>query len=213
VTPPLPFAGTYPQDANFWVPPAETAVYPWRYGDLVATPADAGRHQTVDSKGRPWRALMLTHPSCELGAKGAPNGVQAVRVYWLREVGQRQGAEIMAGFTEVDGLTRVARAHQVYLAPVPGHAKLEERMYADLRQSVRIPDEDLRTAGRVGAASHDARLSILRRDVYFRYRWALGMKDVLALERSRIEADTNFAGPLPQWVAGADPGTSPHEAR
>lgn len=202
MTSPLPFVGTYPKDANFWVPSTDAAEYPWRYGDLVATPADADRHQAVDSRGRPWRALMLTHPSCELGAKGAPNGVQAVRVYWLREVGQRQGAEILSGFTEVDGLKRVARANQVYLAAVPGHDKLGERMYADLRQSVRIPDEDLRAAGRVGAASHDSRLALLRRDAYFRYRWALSMEDVITLERFRIEADPHFAGPLPQWVAG-----------
>lgn len=187
---------------SFWVPATEAAKYPWRYGDLVATPADAKRCGVVDSRERPWRALLLTHPSCELGAKGAPSGVQAVRVYWLREVSQRQRAEIILGFAEVNGHTQVTRAHQVYLAPVPGHGTLGERMYADLRQTIRIPAETLLAAGRVGAASHDARLAILRRDVYFRYRWGMGLDDVRSLEQVRIESDTAFAGPRPQWAAG-----------
>jgi hypothetical protein len=201
VTTPPPFEGTYPPDAGFWVPSTDAAKYPWRYGDLVATPASAERYGAVDSKGRPWHALMLTHPSCELGAKGAPGRVQAARVYWLRDVSQRQGREIVTGYAEVDGRMRVARAHQVYLAPVPGNDKFGERMFADLRQSVRIPDDSLRAAGRVTAASHDARLAVLRRDTYFRYRWAMSLADVLSLEKLRIEADTDFAGPLPQWAA------------
>jgi len=201
VTSPPPFVGAYPPDGSFWVPSTEAAKYPWRYGDLVTTPADAKSYGAVDSKERPWRALMLTHPSCELGVKGAPNGVQAVRVYWLREVSQRQRTQVILGFAEVNGHTQVTRANQVYLAPVPGHASLGERMYADLRQPVRIPAEVLLAAGRVSAASHDARLAVLRRDVYFRYRWALSLDDVLSLEQVRIESDTAFAGPRPQWAA------------
>lgn len=202
MTPRLPFEGTYPPDSDFWFRAADPDEYPWRYGDLVATPEGAERFGAVDSKGRPWRALMLTHPSRELSAKGAPGGVQAVRVYWLREVSQRQGTEVITGFAEVDGRMRVARAHQVYLAPVPGHVRLGERMFADLRQSVRIPTDYLRAAGRVSAASHNARLAVLRRDIYFRYRWAMSLDDVLNLEKFRIEADNNFAGPRPQWTAG-----------
>jgi hypothetical protein len=207
-----PFEGTYPADSGFWVPATDADMYPWRYGDLVATPESPDRFGAVDSKGKPWRALMLTHPSCELSSKGAPGGVQAVRVYWLREVSQRQGAEVVTGYVEVDGRTRVARAHQVYLAPVPGHATLGQRLFADLRQSVRIPGEPLRAAGRVGAASHDARLAVLRRDIYFRYRWALGLDDVLGLEKLRIEADDNFTGPRPQWTAPGHTGDRPSPA-
>src|SRR5665647_577890 len=131
----------------------------------------------------------------------APGGVQAVRVFWLREVSRPQGAEVITGYVEVDGHLRVARAHQVYLAAVPGHVKLGERMFADLRQSIRVPAEYLQAAGRVGAMSHDARIAVLRRDAYFRYRWPLGLDDVLKLERSRIEADHYFVGPRPQWTA------------
>jgi len=108
-----------------------------------------------------------------------------VRVFWLREVSKPQGAEVMTGYVEVDGHLRVARAHQVYLAAVPGHEKLGERMFADLRRSVRIPVEHLQAAGRVGAMSHDARVAVLRRDAYFRYRWPLSLDDVLNLERFR----------------------------
>lgn len=198
-----PFAGTYPLDTDYWAPQDDPDQYPWRFGDLVATPAEPGRFGAVDSRGRPWRAVMLTHPSCELSSKGAPNGVQAVRVFWLREVSQRQGAEVMTGYVEVDGRLRVARAHQVYLAPVAAHAKLGERMYADLRQSVRIPFDDLADAGRVAAMSHDARVAVLHRDAYFRYRWPLSLQDVFGIEQSRIGADGNFAGPRPEWAPPA----------
>ena len=58
-------------------------------------------------------------------------------------------------------------------------------MFADLRRSVRIPVEHLQAAGRVGAMSLDARVAVLRRDAYFRYRWPLSLDDVLNLERFR----------------------------
>jgi len=49
--------------------------------------------------------------------------------------------------------------------------------------------------------SHDARVAVLRRDAYFRYRWPVSLDDVLNLERFRIEADSNFVGPRPPWAA------------
>ncbi len=165
----------------------------------MAVPEDAQGLGLADSKGRAWRALMITHPSCEVVSKGAPDGVQAARVYWLREVSQRQQAEIMTGYVEVDETLRPARVHQVYLAPAPGTSH-HERMFADLRKSVRVPLANLQGAGRVAAMSHDARLAVLRRDVYFRYRWPLTSGAVLELERSRIVRDGAFQGPRPTWA-------------
>jgi len=194
----LTFTGTYPDDADWWMSPDDGA--PWRYGDLVRTPATAADDGAIDSKGRPWRALLLTHPSCELSAKGTPAGVQAVRVFRLREVSQRQGAEIVTGYVEVGGALRVARVHQVYVAPVPGDTTLSERLFADLRQTVRIPFDVLHAAGRAAAMSHEARVAVLRRDIYFRYRWPLSLHAVAELEARRIGADSEFVGPRPAWA-------------
>ena len=194
----LPFAGTYPADESYWVPPAEEQQYPPRYGDLFAVPKNLG---LADSKGRPWVAVMATHPSCELGAKGAPTGVQVVRVHRLREVSARQRDEVRAGFMEVDGQIRPARLDMFYLAPVAGVDGTNEEMYADLRATARIDLDVLQQAGRVAAMTHDARLALLRRDLAFRYRWHLPPGQILALERARIGGDSTFEGPRPAWAA------------
>ena len=192
----LPFAGTYPGDDAFWVPQAESGGYPPRYGDLFAVP---DRSDLRDSKGKPWRALMAVHPSCEMGAKAAPDGVQVVRVHLLREVSQPQRDEIRAGFKETALGIRPARVNMVYLAPPPA-GPVQEELFADLRTTARISMDELLTAGRLAAMTHAARLAVLRRDVYFRYRWDLAAVDVLRLEQGRIRADSAFEGPRPDWA-------------
>jgi hypothetical protein len=143
--------------------------------------------------------LRHLHPSCELGAKGAPNGVQVVRVHRLREVSAPQRNEIRAGFVEREGGITVARANFVYLAPVPGDEHLGEELFADLRATARVEFADL-ADNRRAAMSHDARLALLRRDLYFRYRWMLTLEAVTALERDRIAGDSACAGPRPDWA-------------
>lgn len=55
-------------------------------------------------------------------------------------------------------------------------------------------------SGVMAAMSHDARVALLRRDAYFRYRWPLTLQAVATLERDRIVGDSAFAGPRPDWV-------------
>jgi hypothetical protein len=201
----IPFGGTYPADDKFWVPEdlvtATADDYPFRYGDVFATPPADPR--ICDSRGKPWRAVMALHPSCELGDKAAPDGVQVVRVFRLREVSAAQGNEIRVGYKEFPYGVRIARANTAYLAPIPGSA-LNEELYADLRKTARVDLAALTAAGRIGVMSHDARLALLRRDFYFRYRWSIDPATILAMERERITADENFKGPRPAW---ATPGS------
>lgn len=192
----LSFTGTYPQDTEFWVPPTDAPEFPRRYGDLFTTP---DLEACTDSKGKLWRAVMAVHPSCELGAKSAPTGVQVVRVHLLREVSAPQRDEIRAGFKETDGQFRIARTNMVYLAPPPEVDRLGEELVADLRASARVPLADLED-GRLAAMTHDARVAVLRRDIYFRYRWLLHLSTVAELEQARISADPAFEGPRPSWA-------------
>lgn len=193
----LPFVGTYPADDQYWVPTSEAELYPPRYGDLFA-PEGLG---LVDSKGRSWVAVMATHPSCELGAKTAPNGVQVVRVHRLREVSTRQRDEVRTGFVEANGQIRPTRLNMVYLGPVAGRDGLNEELWADLRATARLDLEALKNAGRIAAMTHDARLALLRRDLAFRYRWQLPPEQILELEQARISGDSAFEGPRPAWAA------------
>lgn len=194
-----PFQGTYPSDEDFWVPTPDDSEYPPRYGDLFATPEN---ESVRDTKGRPWRAVMALHPSCEMGAKPAPDGVQVVRVYLLREVSQAQREEVRAGFRETSLGIRPVRVNIVYLAP-PRAGPLTEELFADLRKTARVPIDEIQAAGRLAAMTHDARLAVLRRDIYFRYRWDFPVSELLRLEQGRISADSAFQGPRPPWAPPA----------
>lgn len=196
----LGFQGTYPNDDAFWLvePKASSDGYPWRYGDILNTPVDVTDVQ--DSKGRPWAALMVVHPNCDLGAKGAPRGVQVVRVRPLKDVAAKHRAAITAGFRQdATGRVLVAFAHAVYLAGVPG-TPLWERMFANLRDTARVDRAVLESAGRVAAMSHEARVAVITRDVQFRYRWGVFLEQVYQLEARRTGNDANFLGPRPSWA-------------
>jgi hypothetical protein len=190
-----PFVGTYPGDDDFWVPADQAQGYPLRYGDLFNPP---DLQAVRDSKGRLWKALMALHPSCEMDAKGAPKGVQVVRVCTLSSVSASQRDEIRVGYSEREFGVAPARVNMVYLAPSPGEGTGE--LYADLRQTARLSLEELGTAGRIAAMTHEARLALLRRDMLFRYRWDLPVSEVQRLEAARISADNTFKGPRPDWA-------------
>lgn len=191
----LPFAGCYPLAANFWVPHQDQDLYPRSYGDLCATPES---RECQDTRGKPWHATVVLHPSCELQEKEAPKGVQVARVHKLSAVSQRQQQEIIAGVSERDLVIRLARVNTAFLAGTPSdYPSHHDPMFADLRETVRVPSGSLI---RLAPMSHDARLAVLRRDNYFRYRWALTLDQVTALERNRIN-NTRFDGPRPAWLA------------
>jgi hypothetical protein len=189
----LPFVGTYPHDEDFWVDPKDSHAYPLRYGDVFITP---DLPQCCNAKGKPWRAVMAVHPSGELGVKSAPDGVQVVRVSLLSNVNEGQRNEIRAGFREKNGQIQLSWAHLVYLATVQADDLKGEDLYADLRATARVPLDSLQ-GNRIAAMTHDARVALLRRDTYFRYRWPLTLDAVASLERDRIANDTNFHGPRP----------------
>lgn len=61
-----------------------------------------------------------------------------------------------------------------------------------------------------GAKAGDKTEVLIRRELYFRYRWLVPLDSVYKLEQVRISADSNFVGPRPAW-APADQGlTSGH---
>jgi hypothetical protein len=192
----LPFQGTYPADDNFWISGAAADSYPLRYGDLFRTPDSAALRTT---KGRPWTAVMALHPNCELGAKGAPDGIQVIRVHRLREVSNSQQDEVRAGFRQTESGIQPARVNMVYLAPPPCQ-DLAEELYADLRQTARVDNEIIPAESRLAVMSHDARLALLRRDIYFRYRWDIELTQLVELEAGRIRADQKYEGPRPSWA-------------
>lgn len=196
--PVLSFRGNYPTDEDFWIATEAQDDYPLRYGDLFETPAN---ESCQDSKGRPWRAVMALHPSCELGGKDAPDGVQVVRVRPLADVSKPQADEVRAGFKERDGRIVIARVNMVYLAPPPSGVLQQGRdLYADLRQTARVPLTDLRKQ-RIAGMTHDARVAVIARDLYFRYRWLIEPEAVAELEAARISRDAQFLGPRPAWAS------------
>lgn len=176
---------------DYWVPADQAGAYPVRQGDLFGpvTVAD----------GQAWDTALIVHPTCELAKKSVAR-VQVARVRGLDELGDdKQRLRVVAGIAEADGHVRVAFAHTFFVAPVPG-SRLAEPMWGDLRDIALADREQVAAARRVGALTHDARVTFIRRYLYFRFRLALGFEQVRALEAARISADPAFAGPKPQWA-------------
>lgn len=189
---PEPAGGSpYLHHADYWVAAAEAAEYPVRQGDLFANV------QTAD--GGHLDAALIVHPTCELG-KASVTNVQVARVHpldALRDENQRQ--RVVAGISEKDGGVRIAFAHTFFVAPVEGSA-LEFPMWADFRELALAPREHFSRDARIGTLTHDARVTLIRRYLYFRLRWSLSFEQVRGMEAARIAADPAFAGPHPDWV-------------
>ena len=181
----------YPESDAYWVPTAEEDAWPHRYGDLFQTPGnDAHGVPLADTVGTPWHAVMVLSPSCELISKAKPTDtVEVARVLRLDSQDEAAAQRIITGWQEKDAVITVAFAHTVFLAPVPAHPKHDNPMFAHLKSTRRVSVADLRDAGRIAALSHDARVSVIRRDLYYRYRWLVSTAEVQAAEQHRISTD------------------------
>jgi hypothetical protein len=180
----------YLQHADFWVAATEASEYPVRQGDLFANV------QTAD--GAHLDAALIVHPTCELD-KASVTNVQVARVQPLAalpDANQRQ--QVVAGFSEKDGGIRIAFAHTFFVAPAEG-STVDIPTWADFRELVLAPREQFTQDARIGALTHDARVTFIRRYLYFRLRWLLSFEQVRDMEAARIGADPAFAGPRPDW--------------
>jgi hypothetical protein len=181
----------YLHHADYWVAAAEAGEYPVRQGDLFANV------QTAD--GAHLDAALILHPTCDLG-KASVTNVQVARVLALDALSdENQRRRVVAGISEKDGGVRIAFAHTFFVSPVEG-SPLDFPMWADLRALVLAPRGQFTEDARIGALTHDARVTLIRRYVYFRLRWSLSFEQVRDMEAARIAADPAFAGPRPDWV-------------
>jgi hypothetical protein len=140
-------------------------------------------------------------PSCELASKAKPNDtIEVARVYKLADQDPKAQAGIVAGWQEKKEQVTVAFAHTVFLAPVLGHPSHHEPMFAHLKMTTRVTFADLETAGRIAALDHDARVHLIRREIYYRYRWLMPLSDVQGVEAIRIGNDPDFSDPRPSWA-------------
>jgi hypothetical protein len=187
----LPTDSEYPDAGLYYISPADAGAYPVRQGDLF--PA-------IEVGEEKWSACQLVHPTCEL-AKASVKNVQVIRVRPFTALPDDHArARVAAGLEEVDGQIRVAYAHTFFLAPVSGTAHHDQPMFSDFRDVTLVDREGLLGMKRVAAMTHDLRLYFIRRKIYFRYRFRLGIDAVIDLERMRIRGDPDFVGPKPTWV-------------
>lgn len=191
----------YPLPETYWVPEGHPDERPFRYGDLFAVPSvDTAGTALTDKAGQPWHAVMALSPSCELVSKAKPtDAVEVARVYPLGSQDDKTQAAISAGWQERDGRIGVAFTHTIFLAPVPAHPTHGEPMFAHLKNTTRVTFSSLQQAGRIAALDHDARVHIIRREIYYRYRWLIPTETVRANEAMRMSNDPYFTEPRPPW--------------
>ena len=181
----------YLHHADYWVAAAEAGEYPVRQGDLFPNVQTAN--------GAHLDAALIVHPTCELG-KASVTNVQVARVEPLDALpDENQRQQVVAGISEKDGGVRIAFAHTFFVAPVEGSA-LNIPMWADFRELLLAQRERFTQDARLGALTHEARVTFIRRYLYFRLRWLLSFEQVRDMEAARIGADPAFAGPRPDWV-------------
>lgn len=175
------------------MPPHDQDLYPARHGDIFATPD----RDSCQAGGAPFHAVAVLHPSCELGAKSRPDGLITVaRVRPISDVPQVQRTALRSGWVERGGIVQRAHVHTFWLPPLPGDD--EPDLYIDFREVVAVRFRDL--TQRRAAMTHDARVHLIAREIYFRYRWAVTIDNVRASEARRISGDHDFRGPRPEWA-------------
>jgi len=181
----------YLDAAAVYVPPHDAAAYPPRQGDIFG-PIEVG--------GERWIACQLVHPTCDL-KKPKVAQIQVVRVHALSEIPEpADRAAICTGWLERDGAILVAFAHTFFLPPITG-AEVDEPLFSNFREVTQVDKGQLiDQIGRHAALTHEARVSFIRRKLYFRYRFGFSSEDVRALEAARIGNDPDFEGPRPAWA-------------
>jgi hypothetical protein len=178
----------YLDAAEYYVPVPERSAYPLRQGDLLPGPA-------VD--GEPWYAALILHPTCELG-KRAVDAIQVARVRPLGDLADDfQRSLVVAGYREVEGHRRVALASTFFLPPWEAGG---EPCFANFRELATVPRPAATPAKRLAAITHNCRVTLIRRYLYFRFRLAFALADVRAWEAQRISSDPAFEGPRPSWA-------------
>jgi hypothetical protein len=178
----------YLKAEDYYVPAGEAAEYPVRQGDIF--PADGH-----DLKG--WHGCQLVHPTCEL-VKSSVSEVQVVRVEPVSRIGnEKEQASVIAGFREKDGSFQVAQAHTFFLPPWKSG---DPPLFSNLREVTLVDKAGFTQKTRLAALTHEARVSFIRRDIYFRYRQLLPFAEVKELEANRISSDSRFVGPRPVWA-------------
>jgi len=191
----------YPSPGEYWVTPPADEERPFRYGDLFAAPAQSATgHHLATPSGQPWHGVMVLSPSCEIISKAKDDtAVEVARVVPLTAQDAKNAAAIVVGWQEKEGRVTVAFASTVFLAGVPHTPTHAEGMFADLKQTTRVTMADLRAAGRIAALDYDARVAVIRREIYYRYRWLVPMQQVRDNEAVRIKNDPFFTEPRPPW--------------
>lgn len=203
----------YPRD--FWVPDNEKDNYPLRYGDLFEAPKsdcfgrELNREITNQTTGgkvlEPWLAAIPLSPSCELGAKAKPDSlILLALVRSLAGSTPDVKAAVSTGWSYKGGVKQVAFSKLMYLAPVDYSTTHNEMMFADFTETVWVRYEELIKLKRIAALDHDARVGLIRREIYYKYRWILSIDDVREAESVRISADTAYLGPKPSWAMGSN---------
>jgi hypothetical protein len=180
--------GWYLDAAGYYVAADRVAEYPLRQGDVVAAPK---------ADGESWVAALILHPTCELGKRSVKR-VQVARVRTLDELADDfERSLVVAGYREVEGGRRVAAAHTFFLAPWEAGGPA---CFASFRELGEVSRAELSSARRLAALTHDCRVTLIRRYLYFRFRLAFRLEDVRAWEAQRIANDPHFEGPRPTWA-------------
>lgn len=142
---------------------------------------------------------MVLSPSCELNAKASGDtAVVVARVNAVASLSSRQHAVVRVGWREEDLVVKVAHANTFWLPPLVNQGD-DRDWYADFRRVASVDLQSLTESGRESCMSHDARVFLIRRELYFKYRWNVLIDDVRAFERQGIDGDPNFVGPKPHW--------------
>jgi len=133
--------------------------------------------------------------------KASVKEVRVIRVEPLERIGaSNDQAEVAIGFSEKDGILRVAHAHTFFLPPYKADG---EPMFSNFREIATLAKEHFTQGKRLAALTHDARVTFIRRAIYWDYRHFLSFEEVRSLEAARISSDSAFKGPRPSWAPAA----------